>query len=197
MYVCTFRLSEGIKLERCCSQWDKTRIADFVQNWHAWCVMYSHCLHQGQFGFAVLLCCAAKGGRLRGALWLWLWLIWCLSPRINIQLHTICRPHSGPSERERLKRGERERETEKCDGERDRSRDTERGKSRGWLDILANASVRKGQGMGRRKGGMQERGERDRNREIIKAWWRKERGKKSRKRWWKESERRRKTGREH
>lgn len=92
---------------------DRMKYCTNCKHLHAWCVLYSYCLYQGQFCFAVLLCmlCSWGGGggeRLRGALWLWLWLIWCLSPRINIQLHTICRPHSGPSHRERFKRRERE-----------------------------------------------------------------------------------------
>lgn len=52
--------------------------------------------------FIVLLCFASK------KVWLWLWLIWYPSPRINIRLHTICRPHSDPSEREQLTREERQ-----------------------------------------------------------------------------------------
>lgn len=78
----------------------------YCRNLNACCVLYSYCCsHQGQFCFAVPLWCSAKEGGLKGALWLWLWLIWCLSPRISIQLHTICRPHSGPSERGRDWRG--------------------------------------------------------------------------------------------
>lgn len=39
------------------------------------------------------------------------------------------------------------------DGGRDRNSGIERGESRGWLDMLANALIRKGRGVRRRKGG--------------------------------------------
>lgn len=98
-------------------------------NCHACCVLYSYCFYPEQFCFfcVAVLCGQWRVGENRGALLLWLWLIWCLSPGTNIQLHTICRPHSGPSHSERLKR-------------------TERDVSEGGMQVVALKKVRAGGG---------------------------------------------------